>query len=90
MVSVNTNLNNFSHWELMHTFFGGYSSDYVYTAAGIFRLTVPPLCPQCGTQMNHNGYNTYGKKAWVALRSGDISAPLVMNPAKKTGASGKA
>ncbi|KAF5436222.1 hypothetical protein C5S36_00885 [Candidatus Methanophagaceae archaeon] len=61
MVSVNTNLNNFLLWELMHTIFGEYSSDYVYTAAGIFRRAAPPLCPKCGTQMSHNGYNTYSK-----------------------------
>jgi hypothetical protein len=33
----------------------------VYTAAGIFRRTKPPVCPECGTQMNYNGYNTYEK-----------------------------
>ena len=76
MASVNTNLNNFSYWELMHSIFGQYSSDYVYTAAGIFRRTVPPLCLKCGTQMSHNGYNTYGKKGLGSVNIGRYICPF--------------
>ncbi len=83
MASVNTNLNNFSYWELMHTVFGVYSSDYVYTAAGIFRRTVPPLCPKCGTQMNHNGYNTYGKKGLGSVKIGRYICPSCYEPCEE-------
>jgi hypothetical protein len=31
MVSVNTNLDNFSYWEILLAIFGGYSSDFEYT-----------------------------------------------------------
>ena len=83
MVSVNTNLNNFSHWGLMRTIFGEYSSDYVYTAYGIFRRAVPPLCLKCGTQMNHNGYNTYGKKGLGSVKIGRYICPSCYEPCEE-------
>ena len=83
MVSVNTNLNIFSHGEPMRTIFGEYSSDYVYTAAGIFRRAVPPLCPKCGTQMNHNGYNTYGKKGLGSVNIGRYICPSCYEPCEE-------
>jgi len=67
----------------MHTIFGEYSSDYVYTAAGIFRRTVPPLCPKCGTQMNHNGYNTYGKKCLGSVKIGRYICPSCFEPCEE-------
>ncbi|KAF5429570.1 hypothetical protein C5S39_08745 [Candidatus Methanophagaceae archaeon] len=70
MVSVNTNLNNFSYWELLIAIFGEYSSDFEYTATGIFRRAVPPLCLKCGTQMNYNGYNTYSKNGIGSVKIG--------------------
>nr|QNO56545.1 hypothetical protein IDNIJKHG_00003 [Methanosarcinales archaeon ANME-1 ERB7] len=36
MVSVNTNLNNYSYWEILHEIFEGYPPGFVYTATGIF------------------------------------------------------
>jgi hypothetical protein len=62
MVSLDTNLNNFSYCEILRAIFGGYSTDFVYTATGIFRRTKPPVCQKCGMQMNYNGYNTYEKR----------------------------
>jgi len=49
MVSVNTNLNNYSYWEILHEIFEGYPPEFVYTATGIFRQNVPPLCVLFGS-----------------------------------------
>ena len=80
MVSVNTNLNNFSYWEILIAIFGEYSSDFVYTATGIFRRTVPPVCPKCGTQMNYNGYNTYSKNGIGSVKIWRYLCPSCYEP----------
>ena len=80
MVSVNTNLNNFSYWELLIAIFGEYSSDFEYTATGIFRRTVPPVCPKCGTHMNYNGYNTYCKNGIGSVKIGRYLCPSCYEP----------
>lgn len=75
MVSVNTNLNNFSYWDILLAIFGKYSSDFKYTAAGIFRRTMPPACLECDMPMNYNGYNTYGKKGLGSVKIGRYICP---------------
>ena len=75
MVSVNTNLDNYSYWEILLAIFGGYSSDFEYTATGIFRRTMPPVCPKCGMAMNYNGYNTYGKIGLGSVKIGRYICP---------------
>ena len=39
--------------------FDEFSNEYEFTADGVFRRTNSPVCPCCGKQMNHNGYNRY-------------------------------
>ncbi|MGB7002174.1 MAG: transposase [Halobacteriota archaeon] len=75
MVSLDTNLNNFSYCEILFAIFGEFSTDFVYTATGIFRRTVPPVCPECGTQMNYNGYNTYDKRGLGSVKIGRYICP---------------
>nr|AAU82195.1 conserved hypothetical protein [uncultured archaeon GZfos11H11] len=75
MASLDTNLNNFSYCEILLAIFGEYSTDFVYTATGIFRRTVPPVCPECGTQMNYNGYNTYDKRGLGSVKIGRYICP---------------
>jgi hypothetical protein len=75
MASLDTNLNNFSYWEILDTIFGRYSTDFVYTAKGIFRRTKPPLCPECGMQMNYNGYNAYAKRGLGSVKIGRYICP---------------
>ncbi len=79
MVSVNTNLNNYSYWEILREIFEGYSAEFVYTAAGIFRRTKPLVCLECGTQMNHNGYNTYEKRGLGSVKIGRYICPCCDN-----------
>jgi hypothetical protein len=79
MVSLDTNLNNFSYCEILGAIFGGYSTDFVYTATGIFRRTKPPVCPECGMQMNYNGYNTYGKRGLGSVKIGRYTCPSCNN-----------
>jgi len=83
MVSVNTNLNNFSYWEILHEIFEGYPPEFVYTATGIFRLAVPPLCSKCCTQMNHNGYNTYEKRGLGSVKIGRYICPSCYEPCEE-------
>ena len=61
MVTVNTTLNNFSEVPIIMELLGQFSNDYEYTAKGIFRRKIPPLCPLCNNPMVHNGYNFYTK-----------------------------
>ena len=79
MVSLDTNLNNFSYCEILHAIFGEYSTDFVYTAKGIFRRTKPPMCQKCGMQMNYNGYNTYGKRGLGSVKIGRYICPYCNN-----------
>jgi len=75
MASLDTNLNNFSYWEILGAIFGRYSTDFVYTATEIFRRTKPPVCPECGMQMNYNGYNTYEKRGLGSVKIGRYVCP---------------
>jgi hypothetical protein len=79
MASLDTNLNNFSYCEILHAIFGRYSTDFVYTAKGIFRRTKPPVCPECGMQMNYNGYNAYGKRGLGSVKIGRYVCPSCHN-----------
>lgn len=61
MTEMQLSLINFPYRETLSTIFQDYSNDFEFTASGIFRKIVPPLCPECGNPMSHNGYNTYQK-----------------------------
>ncbi|MBA7551784.1 ISNCY family transposase ISMac19 [subsurface metagenome] len=76
MVFVNTNILNFPQVEVLHTILGEYPSDFEYTADGIFRRTVPPSCPECGTRMNRNGYNSYNKIGLGSVKIGRYICPF--------------
>ncbi len=47
---------------MLSNIFQDYSNDFEFTASGIFRKIVPPLCPECGHPMSHNGFNTCQKR----------------------------
>jgi hypothetical protein len=61
MTEMQLSLINFPYGKTLSTIFEDYSNDFEFTAGGIFRRIVPPLCPECGNPMSHNGYNTYQK-----------------------------
>jgi hypothetical protein len=61
MTEMQLNLINFTYGKTLSTIYEDYSNDFEFTATGIFRRIVPPLCPECGYPMSHNGYNTYQK-----------------------------
>ena len=61
MTEMQLSLINFPHREMLSTIFQDYSNDFEFTASGIFRKIVPPLCPECGHPMSHNGFNTCKK-----------------------------
>jgi hypothetical protein len=60
--------------------FVGYGNEFEYTADGIFRRVVPPSCPICGTRMDHNGYNTYGKGGLGSVKVGRYECPSCKKP----------
>ena len=61
MTEMQLSLINFPYRGTLSTIFQNYSNDFEFTANGIFRKIVPPLCPKCGYPMSHNGFNTYQK-----------------------------
>ena len=62
MTEMQLSLINFPHREMLSTIFQDYSNDFEFTASGIFRKIEPPLCPECGHPMSHNGFNTCQKR----------------------------
>jgi hypothetical protein len=70
MVSIACNLLNLSYSSALLSIFEGYTNDFEYTADGVFRRILPPRCPQCGSRMSHNGYNTYCKRGLGSVKIG--------------------
>jgi hypothetical protein len=62
MTEIQLSLINFPHREILSTILNGFSDDFEFTADGVFRRIVPPFCPDCGSPMSHNGFNTYRKR----------------------------
>jgi len=83
MVSLNPTLINFSEKDLFFSIFENYGNDFEYRSNGVFRRTQPPLCPDCGSGVNHNSYNTYSGKIWAVLRLEGISVYYVVNRVKR-------
>lgn len=61
MTEIQLSLINFPHREVLSTILKDFSDDFEFTADGVFRRIIPPLCPDCAFPMSHNGYNTYRK-----------------------------
>lgn len=61
MTEIQFSLINFPHRDTLLTIFKDYPDDFEFTADGVFRKVVAPLCPDCGMPMSHNGTNTYRK-----------------------------
>lgn len=57
------------------TFFEAYRDDFEFTANGVFRKALPPLCPDCSTQMVHNGYNYRCKDHLGTVKVGRYLCP---------------
>lgn len=70
MTEIHLSLINFPHREIISTILSGFSNDFEFTAAGVFRRITPPLCPNCGCPMSHNGFNTYRKSDLGAINIG--------------------
>jgi hypothetical protein len=76
LIDVTTDVLNFSYEEGLSLILGEYTSDIRFTADGIFRRAVPPTCPNCGIQMNRNGYNTYCKQGLGSVKIGRYICPF--------------
>jgi len=61
--------------EVLLSSLGEYPGEFEYSVTGIFRRTVPPSCPECGTRMNRNGYNSYGKIGLGSVKIGRYICP---------------
>jgi hypothetical protein len=61
MTKIQLSLINFPNHEILSTILNDFSNDFEFTANGVFRRIAPPLCPDCGFPMSHNGFNTYRK-----------------------------
>ena len=62
MTKIQLSLINFPHHEILSSILNDFSNDFEFTADGVFRRIIPPLCPNCGFPMSHNGFNTYRKR----------------------------
>ena len=62
MTEIQLSLINFPHHEALLSIFNGFSNNFEFTADGVFRRIASPLCPDCGSPMSHNGFNTYRKR----------------------------
>jgi len=76
MTQIHLTLINFPHRELLLRIFGNYSDDFEFTADGVFRKTTPPLCPDCNTQMVHNGFNIRCKEHLGMVKVGRYLCPV--------------
>lgn len=75
MTQIQLNMKNFPLAGQLKTIFEGYSDDYEYTSNGIFRKIMPPLCIECGTRMDHNGFNTRTKMHLGEVKIGKYRCP---------------
>jgi len=76
MTQIHLTLINFPHLERLLRIFGSYSDDFEFTAEGVFRKIVSPLCPDCNTQMVHNGFNTRCKEHLGMVKVGRYLCPV--------------
>jgi len=84
MVSSNSTLINFLEKDLFFSIFENYGNDFEYRSNGVFRRTQPPLCLDCGSWMNHNGYNTYSGKNLGSVKIGRYICPLCGEPGEES------
>jgi hypothetical protein len=75
MTTINLNLKNFSHRDVLLKIFSGYADDYEYTADGIFRRIKPLICPDCDIMMVNNGYNIHCKEHLGSVKVGRYLCP---------------
>ena len=84
MTILNCTLLNFAHVGILYSTFENYSNDFEYTTNGIFRRVVPPICLECGYQMNRNGYNEYCKKGLGSVKIGRYVCPICEEPLEES------
>jgi hypothetical protein len=75
MTQIQLTMKSFPFAEQLKAIFEKYSDDYEYTSEGIFRKIIPPLCNNCGTPMNHNGFNNHTKKLLGDVKIGKYRCP---------------
>ena len=61
MTEIQLSLLNIPHREILSTILDGFSDDFEFTEDGVFRRITPPVCPDYGSSMSHNDFNTYRK-----------------------------
>jgi hypothetical protein len=61
MTEIQLSLINFPYHQILSTILNDFSDDFEFTAHSVFRRITPPVCPDCGFPMSHNGFNTYVK-----------------------------
>jgi hypothetical protein len=75
MTQIHLNLINFPYREQLSNIFSDYPDEFEFTAEGVFRRSPPPLCPDCGTRMVHNGSNSRCKMHLGMVRVGRYLCP---------------
>ena len=75
MTQIHLNLINFPYRERLSDIFSDYPDEFEFTAEGVFRRALPPLCPDCETRMVHNGSNSRCKNHLGMVRVGRYICP---------------
>ncbi|PKP54317.1 MAG: hypothetical protein CVT90_01875 [Candidatus Altiarchaeales archaeon HGW-Altiarchaeales-3] len=77
---IRTTIGNIKYSRDILPIFEDYNNDFEYTADGIFRQRVPPLCTDCHTQMTRNGWNPHTKKGLGSVKIGKYICPICKKP----------
>jgi len=75
MVAINLNFSNFNGVGAFLNLFSGFGNEFEITSEGVFCRIIAPECPDCGTNMDHNGHNDHTKMNLGTFKVGRYRCP---------------
>ena len=75
MVAINSTFANFGGVGAFLNLFSGFGNEFEITSDGVFCKIIAPECPDCGTNMDHNGHNDHTKKNLGTFKVGRYRCP---------------
>lgn len=66
-MQIVSTLNNYPHIKILNPIISQFSNNYVFEN-GVFLSKIPPICPNCGKPMVHNGSNSLTKKNIATIK----------------------
>ena len=80
MVAINLNFNNFNGVGAFLNLFSGFGNEFEITSEGVLCKIIALECPDCGTNMDHNGHNDHTKKNLGTFKVGTscgVKIPII-------------